>query len=1001
MSNSAKNILLVEDETLIALSEKRDLEQVGYKVILSSTGKSAIDIVNEDPAEIDLILMDIDLGPGMDGTLAAQEILRIHTIPIVFLSAHTESEIVRKTEEITNYGYVVKSSSFTVLDASIKMAFKLFGAMKQLDLDSMEIETANEELQRNLTKLQKAYDDLAQRRAMQEKYFRLSPDAICITRLSDGVYMNVNQRFSRLFGFTREETIGHSCLSDDLGIWIHQEKREELAKRLHENGEGLILEMDFRRKDGTVIMTSTSADLISIDGEDCIISDIRDISDSKRCEIELRESEERYRTIFEEAGAGILIYDTNLRILDANRRSVQMFDYSKEELCSKTLFDLDPDLADPKIINERVEGILNSAPYRFVAKRRRKDGAVHPVEVHVMPIVWRGNAAVMGIIHDIEGQLARESELYNAQLIISGALDSPSAIMMLGVDADCRCLYINKPYHDFLADRFGLDMKIGDRLLDDPHADRLLEMIQIHYVSAMAGNKVKAIEAMPDLGMTFALTANPILGNEGKVLGASLFIVDISELAALERKLADDEERFRLAMDASRDAIWDIDIRNSKAYFSPAYFPMLGYEQEEALSISAWPAFFHTNEFIAIGPAIKDCIENRRQDFDIDYRATLKNGSTRWINICGKVVERGLDGQATRLLGTIHDISEKKNAEDVLREKESQLASIGDNVPAFLAILDGESLRYIYSNREFEELYGLTKEQILGRTIRDIAGEANYENAMPFLSKALRGRRTSYERKFLLAKGEIWARVDYSPQFDINGKVECVLILGVDITELKNTTEALEKREKEVSELLRQKELTLREVHHRINNNLMILSSMLSIRIDDSGDTRANTVLHEALSEIESMSLLYDQLYRSQYTGCMSMREYFSQLLSQTAQVFGRMRRVSTRTEIDDSMLEADRLSRLGIIINELMTNSIKYAFDDVADPAISLHIERQDTQILIKYEDNGRGLPESFSIDSCGGFGMLLINAMLQQVGGTIQPETGRGARFRILLPA
>ena len=148
-------------------------------------------------------------------------------------------------------------------------------------------------------------------------------------------------------------------------------------------------------------MTSTIADLISIYGEDCVISSMRDITASKRRENELRESEERYRRLFEEAGAGILIYDTDLRILDANRNALQLFDYSKEEILSVSLNQLDPDLSDPNILKERGEGILEDGPFTFTAKRRRKDGTVLPVEVNALSIVWQGKPAIMAVVHDI------------------------------------------------------------------------------------------------------------------------------------------------------------------------------------------------------------------------------------------------------------------------------------------------------------------------------------------------------------------------------------------------------------------------------------------------------------------------------------------------------------------------------------------------------------------------------------------------------------------------
>ncbi len=124
-----KTILLVEDEAIIALSTKMGLEKYGYSVITTGTGEKAVEIVKDSPL-LDIILMDIDLGSGIDGTVAAKQILEIRDIPLLFLSSHIEKDIVEKTEKITSYGYVVKNSSLTVLDASIKMAFKLYNANK-------------------------------------------------------------------------------------------------------------------------------------------------------------------------------------------------------------------------------------------------------------------------------------------------------------------------------------------------------------------------------------------------------------------------------------------------------------------------------------------------------------------------------------------------------------------------------------------------------------------------------------------------------------------------------------------------------------------------------------------------------------------------------------------------------------------------------------------------------------------------------------------------------
>jgi PAS domain S-box-containing protein len=160
MSKIPRTILLVEDEAVIALDESRRLRDAGYSIVVAGSGEEAIELFRKNTDSFDLILMDIDLGKGIDGTEAAREILSSHDIPVLFLSSHTEPDIVRRTEEITNYGYVVKSSVFTVLDASIKMAFKLFEAQRMLFRKNMEIEAVNERLRVSIEELQVTGEEL-------------------------------------------------------------------------------------------------------------------------------------------------------------------------------------------------------------------------------------------------------------------------------------------------------------------------------------------------------------------------------------------------------------------------------------------------------------------------------------------------------------------------------------------------------------------------------------------------------------------------------------------------------------------------------------------------------------------------------------------------------------------------------------------------------------------------------------------------------------------------
>lgn len=126
-----RRILLVEDDPMTAAMEEMYLQDAGYSVMTAGSGSKAVDLALS--SDVDLVLMDVDLGPGMDGTEAARQILAERDIPLIFLSSHTEPEIVMRTESITSYGYIVKTSSCAVLLASVRMAFRLYETRERAD----------------------------------------------------------------------------------------------------------------------------------------------------------------------------------------------------------------------------------------------------------------------------------------------------------------------------------------------------------------------------------------------------------------------------------------------------------------------------------------------------------------------------------------------------------------------------------------------------------------------------------------------------------------------------------------------------------------------------------------------------------------------------------------------------------------------------------------------------------------------------------------------------
>jgi len=384
MNRTSKTILLVEDQALIAMQEVRQLQNAGYAVVHAFNGEKAVEIVNSNSIPIDLILMDINLGAGIDGTDAAQTILLTHDIPIVFLSSHMEPEVVEKTEAITNYGYVVKSSVFTVLDASIKMAFKLFEAQKRINQKNMESEATNEQLRVTLEKLQNLHEALGASEDKFSRAFHLSPDSINLNRLSDGVYIEINDGFTKILGYTKEDVIGRSSLPGDLGIWVRKEDRECLVRGLQDNGEVINLEAEFRRKDGTCTVGMMSARVLEINGEKCILSITREIKDRKRIELALQESERKFRTAFENAPIAISLTDIDGRLRMVNHAFYDMIGRTEYEVSANTFPKFThPDDQSLSIDKARImlEGTTDNV--RFTKRYLHKDGHVIWTDISV------------------------------------------------------------------------------------------------------------------------------------------------------------------------------------------------------------------------------------------------------------------------------------------------------------------------------------------------------------------------------------------------------------------------------------------------------------------------------------------------------------------------------------------------------------------------------------------------------------------------------------------
>jgi two-component sensor histidine kinase/ligand-binding sensor protein/DNA-binding response OmpR family regulator len=561
-----KTILLVEDEIIIAAAEKMQLEEAGYRVVLAHTGEQAIESVRNKDAIIDIILMDINLGNGIDGTEAAQEILKTREIPLLFLSSHTEKEIVEKTEAITNYGYVVKNSSITVLDASIKMAFKLFDAYMNIRFQRSDLESANDEM-----------------RIINENLIRSETELI------------------------KSES----------------EVRNKLKTILEPDGD---------------ISTLRLADII---------------------------------------------------------------DYQSIQSLMEDFFKL---------------------------------------------------TGILGAILDIKGNI----------LVATGWQDICTKFH--------RC---------------------------NPETAQHCRESDIELTNGVPEGTYKLYRC--------------------------------------------------------KNNMWDMvtPLVIDNCHIGNIFIGQFMFEDEKA-------------------------------DLEV-FREQAR--------------EYGFD--------------------------ENEYLDALSRVPRF------------------------SREKV--------------NTGMAFYSKV----------------------------------AKMISSLSYSSIKLSRTIAQQKKAEDEVRRLLVEKELILKEVHHRVKNNMGIINSLLLIQSRNQDNTVVKNILYDAASRVESMKILYDKLYQSEGYQRISLKEYISQLVREIVDIFPKQFNIDVDMRIEDTLLDAKTVSIMGIIVNEMIINSLKYAFEDRGVGKITVESRIESGRVHFSYEDDGVGIPDQVTFENSTGFGMQLINMLVRQMNGTIQLDRVSGKKF------
>ncbi len=573
---------------------------------------------------------------------------------------------------------------------------------------------------------------------------------------------------------------------------------------------------------------------------------------------------------------------------------------------------------------------------------------------------------------DIEAKMValRESEEIFSQFM------KHSPIYVFFKDDQIRSLRLSANYEKML-DR-PLKELLGRNMNDLFPSDLAKKMVDDD-TQILKEGKVKYIDEEFN-GRKYTTIKYPIHINDKPTYLAG-FTIDITDQTRIEDALREGEAKLSAIFQNSNDAI-GVSRAGIHTLVNPAYAALFGYQNADELNGMPVLDIIAHEDRDAVWQKIQKRANNEPAPLSYETLGLRKDGTTFDMEVNASTY---LLREELFTVVVMRDITKRKRAEEALQKSEAQKNAILNGITTNIAFVDS-GLNIIWVNRAAAISVNKTPDEMTGRSCHEFWADPSKPCEDCPTLKAFKTKKTE-QTIIHTPDGRTWEERG-EPVFDTNGDLIGVVEIASDITDRVRA-------EEKIKMLLVEKEFMLKEVHHRIKNNMNSVMGLLSLQSNMIKEPAAISALNDARSRILSMMVLYDKLYCSADFNEISIKDYLEPLVDEIVNMFSSKTAVKVNKNIDDFKLCSKSLSPLGIIMNELITNIMKYAFNGSDNPEIKISASIKNSLVTCVVEDNGKGLPESINIESSAGFGLQLVDMLVKQIRGNIVIERAGGTRF------
>ncbi len=433
--------------------------------------------------------------------------------------------------------------------------------------------------------------------------------------------------------------------------------------------------------------------------------------------------------------------------------------------------------------------------------------------------------------------------------------------------------------------------------------------------------------------------------------------------------------------------ICGVDGEGLTTFVNPATTEVTGYSKEELIGENWWELFYTGEEYEQVRQLFKAFPGGEVVDYEMTL--TCKNGKRRNI-VWNSISKRDNNDNILELIRFGNDLTKRKQAESALRESEEKFRTFMENSTDASSLYDS-NLCLVEVNKAGMAMFpkGTKKEDVIGRSLLELD---------PTLEGSERHR--NYQEVIRTGKPLIIENLIPNPDWgDLRLSVRLFRVddrLGMIVTDITDQRRV----EDQIKASLSEKETLLKEIHHRVKNNMQVIISLLKIQSRNIKDEKYLNILRESQDRIRTMAIVHEKLYKNENLAAIRFKEYVESLVSDLFRTYGRLsRRVVKRVEVEDISLGIECATPCGLIINELVTNSLKYAFPNEREGKILVALEKNnEDEILLTVSDNGVGIPEELDVRNTESMGLHLVKILSEdQLEGKMEIERHAGTSFHI----